>query len=232
MPIPISLPEAADAEFPDLETRNPGSTHLSLLDDLKDPAQRDLAWQQFVARYTRLIRFWCGKWGVELHEKDDVIQDTVVRVLGSISDFERIGSGSFRAWLRKLAHNSYIQITRDNLRARAELNPDVVQAASWKRLASSSAEDHLRQLFDAWAAREILDLAHLKASQRALPETWEVYRLIVLEQQPIDEVVTQLGITHGLIYNRVFRLRKLVREELDRIEGRQANPGQRTDAEG
>ncbi len=207
------------------------STHLSLLDGLKSPDQRDLAWRMFVARYTRLICYWCRTWGVQVQDNDDVMQDTVVRVLGSIQHFERIGSGSFRAWLRELAHHSWVQINRDKARTRAERKVDVSRADLWKRLSIESAEDHLQQLFDAWATREILELAHLKVSRQVQPETWEVYRLIVLEQQPLDEVAAQLGITQGLIYNRVFRVRKLVREELDRIESREVSPGQQTDTE-
>ncbi|RLT16723.1 MAG: sigma-70 family RNA polymerase sigma factor [Planctomycetota bacterium] len=75
-------------------------THLSLLDRMGDSRYRADAWSVFIDRYTELFYLWFKHWGVDPHAMEDVLQESMVRILGNIDSFHHNRHGSFRAWLK------------------------------------------------------------------------------------------------------------------------------------
>jgi len=81
-------------------------TDLSLLERMGDSRYQSQAWLDFLDRYTRLFFAWFRHWGVEPAIMEDVLQDTMIRILGDINGFEHERAGSVRTWIRTLAHSS------------------------------------------------------------------------------------------------------------------------------
>jgi RNA polymerase sigma factor (sigma-70 family) len=203
----------------DEQCLNPSTqTDLSLLERLSDRSQRSDAWVVFVERYTRMISAWCEHWGVDPATEEDVLQETMLRVLDAIDIFERRRQGSFRTWLRKLAHSSWVHLNRQKERQMALRPVDVNADAAWGRLISKAGEDHLTQLCDRWATQELLEMSARRVRRRVGEETWRIYAEIVENHRSVEDVRKECGLALDTIYNRVFRVRKLLRQEYEILD--------------
>ena len=194
-------------------------TDLSLLERMDDSRFRSRAWKEFLHRYTRLFYAWFHRWGVEPQSMDDVLQETILRVLGNLKSFDHRRHGSFRAWLKTLANSSWKQLVADTTRQLAQRQANPLRAASWLQQESSVAEDSLMLLFDEWATEEILNMAQSRVEQRIDPETWATYRMVVLEERLVESVIEQSGIAAGTVYSRLFRVRRMLQEEMAELDG-------------
>ena len=193
-------------------------TDLSLLERMGDSRYRTQAWTDFLDRYTRLFFAWFRRWGVDPHTMEDVLQETMIRVLADLKHFEHHKQGSFRAWLRTLAQHSWSQLFKDAERQLAQRGNNTTQAGNWHGLASKAAENHLLDLFNAMATRELLAMAHARVRHRVDEETWKTYNLVAIEHKSVDEVLQSLKITHTQLYNRLFRVRRMLKEELEELD--------------
>ena len=128
---------------------NDSSTNFSLLERMGDSRYRSQAWGSFLARYTRLFYLWFMHWGIDPHSMDDVLQKTLIRVLGNLKTFDRRQHGGFRAWLKALARHSSCQLMEDSHRQLARRETDAVRRQNWSRISSRLASDDLELLFDA-----------------------------------------------------------------------------------
>lgn len=184
-----------------------------------DSRYRSEAWAVFVRRYTRLFFDWFKHWGVDPHSMEDVFQESMMRVLEDISSFHHQREGSFRAWLRILAYSSWRQLVADTRRQLALREAEPLRATSWRLISSKLAEDHLLELFDSWATEEVLNLAVNRARKRSSPEVWETYERISIMNEPVAQVAIVMKIPTLQVYNRVAKVRKHIRQELDKAEG-------------
>lgn len=194
------------------------TTDLSLLERMGDSRFRSQAWLEFLDHYTRLFFSWFRSWGVEPSTMEDVLQETMIRILGDIESFSHQRSGSFRAWMRALARNSWSQIITDTERQRSMLETDVEVFEKLEKLSSRLAKNHLIELFDAMATHEIIDLAHSRVRRQVDTDTWDTYSLITLQHKPVNEALALLKIDPTRLYNRVYRVRKLMKEEMDKLD--------------
>lgn len=195
------------------------NTDLSLLERMGDSRYRSQAWVEFLERYTRLFFAWFRRWGIDPGMMEDVLQETMIRILGDIQGFEHQKRGSFRAWMRSLARNSWKQMLLDAERSAAKRKLDVPRAKQLGMLQSQAAENDLVELFDVMTTRELLEMAHSRVRLRVDSETWETYGLVAHQQKLIDEVVAMQKITITQVYNRLYRVRKLLKKEMEAIDG-------------
>lgn len=183
-----------------------------------DSRCRAEAWADFVNRYTRLFIVWFRRWGVDPHSMEDVLQETLLRVLSDIKFFERRKHGSFRAWLKTLAHNSWSQLIIDTERQLARRDIDPARVQNWALLRTKPAEEHLMKLLDALATKELLSMAHSRVRRRVDVQTWDAYRGVVMEQCAIPDVAASLMIPSSQIYSSIFRVRRMLKEELLQLD--------------
>lgn len=194
-------------------------TDLSLLERMGDSRYRADAWTVFVDRYTQLFFRWFKHWRVDPHSMEDVLQESMIRVLGDIKSFQHQRNGSFRAWLKILARNSWQQLVEDSKRQLAQREVDPIRVRNWGVLSSKLAESHLVELFNSWATEEVLALALNRARLRTTPDVWETYERISLKNEPVAEVAKGMNIQAVQVYDRVSHIRKLIRQEMAEIEG-------------
>lgn len=193
-------------------------TDVSLLERMGDSRLRTEAWSIFVARYTRLFVVWFRHWGVDPHTMEDLLQETLMRVLNNIKQFDRRNQGSFRAWLKTLARNSWNQLIIDAERQLAQRGADPRRVSQLLMLRTESAENHLYSLLDELATKELLSLAHSRVRRRVDQQTWETYQRVLIEETPVKNVVAALQIPASQVYSNLFRVRRMLREELEKLE--------------
>ena len=193
------------------------STDVSMLMHLAS-GNHEEAWQQFLDRYIKLLMGWCRYWKVEPADVDEVVQETVLAVVKGFKNFQRQGDGSFRAWLKTIARNCWMRVAQNRQRAMG-VKPANVSAQSFVEWATNPlAENHLLQLFDEWATRELLDLACDRARQRADERTWQIYHQATFEDLSVEQVADRLKISVKQVYDGIFRVRRMIRQEMDYLD--------------
>lgn len=197
-------------------------TDLSLLERMGDSRYRTAAWGKFLKRYSRQFYVWFKRWGIDPHSMDDVLQETLIRVLGDLKTFDRRHHGSFRAWLKSLARHSWTQLLEDTQRQLARREPDKVRSLNWTRISSQVAGDDLESLFDAWATQELLELAQSQVRQRTSEDVWQTYVRVCQCAEPVPQVAAGMNLQKVQVYDRVSHVRKMIREALIQLEGTNA----------
>lgn len=193
-----------------LDTR---ATLLLRIRDLKDRT----AWSEFVALYTPLLYSYAVKAGLQDADAADVAQEAMCDVVRSIRDFEYDpGRGSFRGWL--------LTVTRNRIRKRLAPNRQrcagsgdtaVLQLLEAQPQASEEA------LEQAWTHEYQLRLFHW-AAERVRPEfretTWQAFWKTTVENNPIEQAASSLGISAGAVYVARSRVLARLRTAISELE--------------
>ena len=107
---------------------DPLKTSLTLLGRLRRDPKDQAAWSEFVARYGPRILQWCRGWGLQESDAQDVTQDVLLMLNGLMARFVYDPSGSFRGWLKTLAHAEFRREVMDRAMERVRRR---VAARTW-----------------------------------------------------------------------------------------------------
>lgn len=190
------------------------ATSYSLLDRLKN--RRDAqAWQQWLAVYEPWLRGWLRRHRLQAADCDDLLQNVLMVVSQKLPGFVHNGQpGAFRAWLRTILVNQVRYFWRTG-RHRPD-QPD--EPPVWLDLLEDPSSELSRQ----W------DLEHDQQLVRRLlaavrpdfqPRTWEVFRLLVLEDRPAAEVARACQMELNAVYVARSRVLARLRQELNGLLG-------------
>jgi RNA polymerase sigma-70 factor (ECF subfamily) len=188
------------------------TTSRTLLDRLKDRHDAQ-AWQLWLTVYEPWLRDWLGANRFQPADVDDLLQNILVVVSQKLPAFVHNGRpGAFRAWLRGILVNE----VRYFLHGRQHRNGD--PPADW----IDRLEDPKSELSRQW------DVEHDQQLIRRLlgvvpadfqPQTWEVFRLLVLEDRPAGEVARLCGMQVNAVYVAKARVLARLRQELGGLVG-------------
>jgi RNA polymerase sigma-70 factor (ECF subfamily) len=146
-------------------------------------------------RLRRFARALTGSW----HQADDLVQDTIVRAIGSWSDAERLNH--MEGWLLRIMRNAWIDMQRAR-RVRLDYADDVRRRAQTER----NPED---------AAVAKLTLGAVDAAMRSLPEDQRTVLLLVcVEEFSYAQTAAVLDIPIGTVMSRLARGRAVLRDML------------------
>jgi RNA polymerase sigma-70 factor (ECF subfamily) len=172
------------------------------------------AWDQFTTKYGWMMRRWIQSWDVPINDVEDILQETLVRVLESVHRFDHRGSGTFRVWLKKVSRNCWLQSVRQaiyrNRQTRVRFD-----------LASSLSESTMRTIdtqIDELIEREAFELAIRRARSECNDKSWEAYRLITFERLSGSQVAERLGISIDLAYKSKERFERQLNAQLLALE--------------
>lgn len=194
--------------------RDTDATSVTLLARLRDRPTDQAIWQEFVRRYRPLIYASCRKWQLQPADAEDVTQAVLARLLDKMRTFQYDPTQSFRAWLRTVTRR--VLANELSRRRRVQGSGDSVIVMM---LANIEARDGLIQAVEAGYDRELLDEALRRVRQRVAPQQWEAFRLTALESMSGADASKQLGMLVSTVYSSKSKVQKLVREELERIDG-------------
>src|SRR5262245_16697151 len=95
------------------------ATSLTLLSRLRHSPTDQAAWDEFVERYSPRIYSWCRHWNLQEADAQDVTQDVLLRLADKMRTFIYDPAGSFRGWLRTLAHHAWYDFIKKREQAGA-----------------------------------------------------------------------------------------------------------------
>jgi RNA polymerase sigma-70 factor (ECF subfamily) len=191
---------------------NSPDTRASLLVRLRrhDDAE---AWNEFVEIYQPLVFRMAERCGLQDADAHEVVQEVLSRVARAVPTWKSSGNqGSFRSWLKCVTRNLVIQFFRDRRRW-----PQTSDNSDVRRLVeahpSPSDDDRwfdleLQRQYFAWAARRLKD--------RFEPTTWSAFWRTSVDNEPIDQVARQLGVTRGAVYIARSRVMSKLRAAIEK----------------
>jgi RNA polymerase sigma-70 factor (ECF subfamily) len=190
------------------------TTDVSLLVWLRLDPSDQAAWRDFVRRYGRRIYAWCREWDLQDADAEDVTQNVLLILAGRLRDFSYDPAGSFRAWLKTVAHDVWGKYVAGRQRPGQGSGDSGVL----DRLQSLEAHDDLAARLEDEFDRELLDRAMLLVAQRVETHTWQAFRLLALEGLSGAEAAARLGTPVAMVYVARSRVQKLLQEEIGRLE--------------
>jgi RNA polymerase sigma-70 factor (ECF subfamily) len=180
------------------------STSTSLLERLRQPSDQQ-AWQRFVDLYGPLLLTWAHRLGLSSADAADLVQDVLATLVTKCPQYQRRGDGSFRAWLRTVTRNKWLETLRKKHPLPVGDGRDL-QVTPEPDIAEQFWEQEYR---DRLVARA---LEILKTDFQ--PTTWQAAWGVLAEERPAAEVAAELGLTVGAVHAARFRVLARLRQEL------------------
>jgi RNA polymerase sigma-70 factor (ECF subfamily) len=196
----------ADARLP--------TTRVTLLARLRQDPTDQAAWDEFVERYGRHIYRWCRQWKLQDADAEDVTQDILVKLAQKLRAFAYDPSGSFRGWLKTVAHHAW----RDFVDSRCRAQAAVGDSQLWELLQTLEAREDLVQKLEEAFDHELLEAAKVRVRLRVAPHTWEAFRLVALDGLPVAEVATRVQMQVAMVYVAKSKVQKMLQEEIRKLE--------------
>jgi RNA polymerase sigma-70 factor (ECF subfamily) len=190
------------------------TTDVSLLMRLTHDPQDQAAWRDFVKRYGRQLYLWCRRWQLQEADAEDVTQNVLVILAERLRTFHYDPAGSFRAWLKTVAHHAWGRYVAGRQRPGQGSGDSAVLAA----LDSLAARDDLAARLEEEFDRELLELAMLRVAQRVEPHTLKAFQLLAIDGLSGAEAAARLGVQVGMVYVARGRVQKMLQEEIALLE--------------
>ena len=181
------------------------TTQISLLWKLqqRENSESD-SWVRFVKIYAPLLNEWAVRLRVPEHDRQDLIQDTLLKLLTCISTFKRNENGTFRGWLFTILRNCWLdrvkrqqplQLVEHSLHDSSSVDPQyVVEQEEYRQYI-------MRRVFS-------LIIADFPGV------TQMAFRKYVIDGRPADEVARELRISLNALYLIRARVLKRLQNEL------------------
>ncbi|HZY84414.1 MAG TPA: sigma-70 family RNA polymerase sigma factor [Gemmataceae bacterium] len=189
-------------------------TSRSLLERAR--ADDSAAWERLVGLYAPLVFGWCRRWGLPEQDAADVLQDVFQAVVAHLAGF-RSGreGGTFRGWLRTIAHNKVLDhFRRQGREPRAAGGSDAQQRLAQlpgpEAPGSDVAEPEERGLF-----LRALGLIRGDFEER----TWQAFWSTAVDGRAPRDVADELGMSAGAVRVAKSRVLHRLREELGDLLG-------------
>lgn len=185
------------------------ATSHSLLDRLKNRHDSQ-AWRQWLAVYEPWLRGWLRRHHLQPADSDDLLQNILVVVSEKLPDFVHNGRpGSFRAWLRTILINQ----ARYFWRGQRQLPDQPANSLAWLDLLADPSSELSRQ-WEIEHDRELVRRLLAVVQSEFRPQTWEVFRLLILEDRPAAEVARCCKMELNAVYVAKSRVLTRLRQEL------------------
>ena len=200
------------------------TTRSSQLRRLK--GQDEQAWREFYDKYSAMITAVGIRMGLDVHAREDLLQEVMRICSQRLKSFFYIPERCrFRTFLLEIVRNVAFNIRRKN----ARFLPSGLSVGDYETI--SELDVKFMHEYEKFLLEQSLKILERTVES----ETFLVFELLVLENQPVEEVVRRTGKTPGAIYSVKHRcLKKLdgIISELTRQPetppGTTPEPGART----
>ena len=169
-------------------------TRPSLLGELRaDGVMQQSAWREFFERYAPPVYRVARMQGLDAHDADDIVQQSMLQVARGIGSFRYDADrGRFRSWVRTIAERKIVDLRRRRAVRKAEtLNENTLAAADTLGL---------QELWEReWQMQDMLWCLDQVAGDFS-PRRMEAFRLYVFEGVSAAEVAKRMEMSVGHVY--------------------------------
>lgn len=161
------------------------------------------AQEQLYKQFASKMLGVCLRYATDKMEAEDMLQNGFVKVFGKLPDYR--GEGSFEGWIRRIMVHSAIEYYRKH----------------HKMLQVVDMEESGHEIPVNAVAAERLDAADLMALiQQLSPGYRMVFNLYALEGYSHKEIAEIAGITEGASKSQLSRARAILKEQIEKMEGK------------
>ena len=189
-------------------------TRASLFANLNDarPQAREIAWEEFRARYFPVIAGFAKRCGASPQDVDDIIQDVMTGFIGTCETFVYDpAKGRFRGWLKTCTVRAAIRRAGKNLRFRGMQLADLPQV-------ELAVEPEWNDVWEQQLVSQALTVLKCECGETLPFRAFEQYVLLDRDAKVVaTELGTSVNNVHQAKSRMTARLRGLV-EELRRLD--------------
>jgi len=186
------------------------TTRHSLLIRIRDP-QDGAAWREFDRLYRPLLTRYARARGLSPDDTEDVVQHCMAAVQQHIGTFEYDPrSGRFKSWLCTLVINRIRNLHRGR-RERIAESGEIAAAPT----AEPSPEEVFEKIWVKEHVRHCLDQVRRETDEL----TYTAFRRYALDEEPVEQVCTDLGINANKLYKIKWQLTQKLREKMVELLG-------------
>jgi RNA polymerase sigma-70 factor (ECF subfamily) len=197
-------------------------TRASLLSRLKD-WQDETSWKVFFDTYWRLIYNAAIKAGLTDAEAQDVVQETVIAVFKSMSDFQyKTACGSFKSWLLKLTAWRISDQFRNRQRhvQLARRSEDSTAGTATADGIPDPACSELEAIWNEEWEQNLMSAAADRVKRAVDPKLYQIFDLYALKSWPALKVASTLKVNLGRVYLAKHRIGKMIKKELKSLQAK------------
>lgn len=160
------------------------------------------AWRTFDALYRPLLERFARARGLSPENAEEVAQHCLTQVCERIGEFTYDPArGRFKSWLRTLVNNRVRNLLRDD-----RLQPGGTADFDTPQAREAAPEE----VFDGiWLQEHLWHCLH-EVRDEVEPVTYRAFLAYVVEQQPVEQVCAESGLTPQNIYTIKWRLTERV----------------------
>ena len=215
-----------------MNTDEPLPTRASLLNRLKDAGDHT-SWEEFHRTYRGLLLGTARRAGLNEHEGEEAVQDTLIAVAKKMPEFRyEAGKDSFKGWLlrivrwkisdqfRKRRTNAALESFSENTFGTTTYDPQSRGGQISVEETMAGVPDPTQNLDAIWDTeweRHLLALALARVKRQVNPQHYAIYHLHVLEERPLAEVKHALGVGMARVHLAKHRVGAFVARELRRL---------------
>ena len=178
------------------------------------------SWQDFDAKYRKIILGLAKKLGLTDAEAADAAQETFLAVAKHIGKFEYDSSRSFTAWLLKIARSKITDQFRKRLPVHAgaaRQDGDTVRTATVERIPNPTSRG-FEAKWDSENREQVQITALEKLRSISKPKHFQIYHALAVKGWPVAKVVATFGVNANQVYKIKERLTEKLRDEAVRLE--------------
>jgi RNA polymerase sigma-70 factor (ECF subfamily) len=185
------------------------STSLTLLQRIRGGDTS--GWDRVVSLYAPLVFHWCGRWGVEGADADDVSQEVFQAAAQGIAGFRREGDGdTFRGWLRGITRHK----VQNFFRGRGRHPESSGGSEAWRRLQEVPAPEPAPDEEDAEQTSALFHRAVRLLQGEFEDRTWQAFWRTAVDGQAAAAAAAELGMSANAVRMAKSRVLRRLREEL------------------
>ncbi|MBL7887611.1 MAG: RNA polymerase sigma factor [Flavobacterium sp.] len=159
------------------------------------------AQQKIYSKYAPKMLSVCRQYVKDVHQAEDVMITSFMKVFTSLKNFEH--KGSFEGWIRRIMINECISFIRVHKKVKFIEDSLVLgrDEETFNNIESQLSIDDIQSLID------------------SLPDGYKmVFNLYVIEGYKHHEIGTMLGINEGTSKSQLSHARKMLQEQINKLK--------------
>lgn len=152
-----------------------------------------------------MIYDWLRQWGLQPNDASDLGQEVLLTLVTKLQSFRKEKeTDTFRGWLRRIAHNKFIDFVRRKpmVSGGSDVHRLIAQAAVEPDPAALSDETRLLH-------RRVVEMIR----QECTEDQWKIFSRVVMDGQVAKDVAEELGTTPNAVYLVKSRILRRIRLE-------------------
>lgn len=166
------------------------------------------AWRKFAERFRPFLVFCCYKCGHVGDEVEDIIQETLIKVMTGHATYEGRDQARFRTWLFRVCSHENSNWDRRNCRDPIRGAGGTAPMEWLMSVVDSSSSNEANERLD----RELVQHAMRLALANFKEKTQDIFRDLWADLTP-EEIVAKRGCTAQAVYTAKSRCNAAIREQ-------------------